>query len=93
MIADVQPRHLRAPDAGGEPAGVHAVGHAGHRAHPALRAGEGGPHLEVPLRGHRRHRHLPAVEQGLGRRHEAVKKIGYVLMYFYGNELTRYFGH
>ena len=43
MIADVQPRHLRAPDAGGEPAGVHAVGHAGHRAHPALRAGEGGP--------------------------------------------------
>ena len=44
MIADVQPRHLRAPDAGGEPAGVHAVGHAGDRAHPALRAGEGGPH-------------------------------------------------
>ena len=45
IIADVQPRHLRAPDAGGEPAGVHAVGHAGDRAHPALRAGEGGPQL------------------------------------------------
>ena len=71
--ADLQPRHLCAPDAGREPAGVHAVRHAGYRPYPALRAGEGSPHLAVHLRGHGGRHHLRAVEPRLGRCHEAVR--------------------